>query len=371
MSNLFLHAPFSEVATLSCILGGEQLAGRPASLPDHTLGSDRSGLRVAPVPAAGGAVEGALLTPDADLRARIDYLMAAFGAKSVRLALRAGGAVVYAEVYRFGPDAAPVAVCSVPSPEHLARIRETVEEVMGHFGQRDASEMAGLLHGIGIRALGRARGSTQAPAPAELGAGFGREDVAPVERRFVYARYFGVEEHRLAHRRFDGTMSPPLDRAVFTSGDAVTVLPFDPRTGTVLLIEQFRAGVFARHDPRPWCLETVAGRCDRCEPPELTARREAREEAGVELVRLEQIAAYYPSPGTMSEYITAFVGEADLAGAGGTHGLAEENEDIRAVVVPLDRAVAAALSGEINNAPLILSLLWLERSADRLRRAWT
>ena len=38
-----------------------------------------------------------------------------------------------------------------------------------------------------------------------------------------------MEEHRLRHRRFDGAMSEPLDRAVFTSGDAVTVLPFDPR----------------------------------------------------------------------------------------------------------------------------------------------
>ena len=99
-----------------------------------------------------------------------------------------------------------------------------------------------------------------------------------------------------------------LDRAVFTSGDAVTVLPFDPRAGTVLLIEQFRAGPYARRDPRPWCIEAVAGRCDRPEPPEATARREAREEAGLELGRLERIAGYYPSPGIAAEYITAFVG---------------------------------------------------------------
>ena len=145
-----------------------------------------------------------------------------------------------------------------------------------------------------------------------------------------------MEEHRLRHRRFDGGMSDALDRAVFTSGDAVTVLPFDPRAGSVLLIEQFRAGLHARRDPHPWCLETVAGRCDRIEPPEATARREAREEAGLELGRLERIAGYYPSPGTMAEFITAFVGEADLGGAGGTHGLAEEHEDIRALVVPLE-----------------------------------
>ena len=180
-----------------------------------------------------------------------------------------------------------------------------------------------------------------------------------------------MEEHRLRHRRFDGATSDTLDRAVFTSGDAVTVLPFDPRAGTVLLIEQFRTAPVARRDPQPWCLETVAGRCDRPEPPEATARREAREEAGLEVGRLERIAAYYPSPGIVAEFITAFVAEADLAAAGGVHGLAEEHEDIRVLVVPLDAAVAAVESGEVRNAPLMLSLLWLDRHAARLRAAWT
>jgi nudix-type nucleoside diphosphatase (YffH/AdpP family) len=207
--------------------------------------------------------------------------------------------------------------------------------------------------------------------PTALSAAPGTDGVELAERVHPYARFFAVEEHRLRHPRFDGGMSEPVERSVFASGDAVTVLPFDPRAGTVLLIEQFRAGPWARKDPRPWCLETVAGRSDRAEPPEATARREAVEEAGLTLGRLERIAAYYPSPGIASEYIVGFVGEADLGGAGGrTHGLAEEQEDIRTLVVPLERAMAAFASGEIRNAPLIISLLWLDRHAARLRLAW-
>jgi nudix-type nucleoside diphosphatase (YffH/AdpP family) len=166
-------------------------------------------------------------------------------------------------------------------------------------------------------------------------------------------------------------MSDLIDRAVFTSGDAITVLPFDPRAGTVLLIEQFRSGPWARRDPHPWSLETVAGRCDVTEPPEATARREAREEAGLELGRIERIAAFYPSPGIVAEHITSFVAEADLGGAGGTFGLAEEHEDIRALVVPLGDALAAVETGEINTSPLMVSLLWLARHEERLRAAWT
>ena len=97
------------------------------------------------------------------------------------------------------------------------------------------------------------------------------------------------------------------------------------------------------------------------------------ERRGVDLARGaggERIACFYPSPGIMSEYITAFVGEADLGAAGGVYGLAEEHEDIRAIVVPLAEALAACASGEIDTAPLLLSLFWLDRHAERLRRAW-
>ena len=208
------------------------------------------------------------------------------------------------------PRAAPGGSAEAP-----ARLAETLDEVMGHYGRRAAAEMPALLHGIGIRALGRSRGPGRRP-PRALGTALGAADVEAVERRQAYARFFGIEEHLLRHRRFDGGRSEPLERAVFTSGDAVVVLPWDPRRDAVLLIEQFRAGPFARRDPRPWRLETVAGRCDRNEPTEATARREAREEAGIELGRIERIAEFYPSPAIMSEFITAFVGEADLRRGG-------------------------------------------------------
>ena len=140
----------------------------------------------------------------------------------------------------------------------------------------------------------------------------------------------------------------------------------------MLLIEQFRAGPHARRDPAAVAASRPSpGACDPLESAEATARREAREEAGLELGRLERVAAYYPSPGIMAEHITAFVGEADLGAAGGTHGLAEEHEDIRAFVVPLDAALAAVASGEINNAPLLIALLWLAQHRTRLAAAWS
>nr|MBA3324499.1 NUDIX domain-containing protein [Paracoccaceae bacterium] len=255
-------------------------------------------------------------------------------------------------------------------PEWRAHLAEAALEAMGHFGLRPAETMPDLMRGVSYRALARVRGRTET-VPAGARRGLSAGDVEPAGVARPYAKYFAVEEHRLRHRRYDGRMSGIVERAVFASGDAVTVVPFDVRRRRLLLIEQFRIGPFARRDPRPWRLEAVAGRCDAGEGPEATARREAREEAGVELGRIERIGGYYTSPGMMAEHITAYVGEADLERVGGVHGLPEEEEDIRAVVLPLAEALDLVASGEVNNGPLLVSLLWLGGQAERLAEAWS
>lgn len=373
LTEFFLHPPFDAPELRAILLGpaARSLAMRPGVADGWAVRADADALRVALVKRARSRVAGILVEPKPDPQERLFFAFAAMGAVVAGLDIEADCEIDTAWGFAFRGSRRPSHRWpGSPSPrEREARFAEALTEIMGHYGHRPAEEVAGLLHGIGIRALARTRGATR-PSLVTLGRGFTSADVEPMEREFSYARFFGMEEHRLRHRRFDGTMSEAIDRAVFTSGDAITVLPFDPRTGSVLLIEQFRAGPWARRDPRPWSLETVAGRCDETEPPEATARREAREEAGLELGRLERIAAFYPSPGIVAEHITSFVAEADLGGAGGTHGLAEEHEDIRVVVVPLDDALAAIATGEINTSPLMLSLLWLSLHAERLRAAW-
>lgn len=368
MSDLFLPPPFDADDTLVPILGRAPTGTRAATLADLAPRRDPEGVGTALAPTPGARTPGLLLAATGDARARLDFAMTALGAVAVPVTVRVDGADRPAEAYAFA--ATPPETAGPPTGGERARLAEALVEIMAHYGRRAAAEMPFLVHGIGIRALGRVR-ARQRTVPPVLGSGLSIADVEPVARDFAYAHYFGVEEHRLRHRRFDGGLSDVIGRGVFTSGDAVSLLPFDPHHGTVLMIEQFRAGPYARRDPRPWSLEPPAGRADRAdEPLEETARREAREEAGLEIGRIEKVAEFYPSPGIMSEYITSFVGEADLGGAGGVFGLAEEHEDIRALVVPLADALAACATGEINTAPLILTLYWLDRHAGRLRDAW-
>lgn len=283
--------------------------------------------------------------------------------QTVRSALDRAGA----EGARFFRQVAESAALSLSSPEVMA---ELVEEVAALQGRFSVSEAARLLPMARARALARVRGKTQAPGPI-LRRTRQAEDAATLSLERPYVGFFALERYRVQHRRFDDSLSASLDRLVFASGDAVTVLPYDPRRDRVLLIEQFRAGPYARKDRLPWCLEAIAGRCEADEDVEETARREAQEEAGLDLGRLERVLGYYTTPAIAAEHITAFVGEADLGEEHGFFGLETEHEDIRAFAVPRAEALAALASGEANNAPLALSLLWLELNAERLRRAWS
>lgn len=232
------------------------------------------------------------------------------------------------------------------------------------MGEDDAGRDVGGRSAF-VRAASRAR-VTSAPGVPRFKAG--PLDVVVAARRQPYAQFFTLEEYDVAWRRFDGAMSATVTRAAFVSGDAVTVLPYDPVRDLVLVVEQFRAGPLARGDEQCWQIEAVAGRVDNGETPEAAARREAVEEAGLALADLIPVARYYPSPGAVSEYIYSYVALVDLADAvTGVFGLAEEAEHIRTHVIGFDRLMALVASGEIENAPLILTALWLQRERGRLR----
>lgn len=227
-------------------------------------------------------------------------------------------------------------------------------------------EIAARFAQLMVRAGSRSR--AQATAPTELRHGAGPQDVEQVALRQPYARFFALEEVDLRFRRFGGGMSGEITRAAFVSCDAVTVLPYDPVSDRVLLIDQFRTGPYLRGDPQAWQIEAIAGRIDAGETPEEAARREAFEEAGLELTDLLPVAQYYPSPGAVTEYLYSYVALTALETAKeGVFGVAGETEDIRSHVLGFDQAMALVESGEIATAPLILTLYWLGANRARLR----
>jgi ADP-ribose pyrophosphatase len=190
-----------------------------------------------------------------------------------------------------------------------------------------------------------------------------------LDQTVCYQGFFRIDCYRLRHRLFSGEWSRELRREVFERGHAAAVLPYDPVRDQVVLVEQFRIG--ALHAPEgPWLLEIVAGIIDPGETPEEVVRREAVEESGCTLQDVVPICEYHVSPGGTSERISLFCGKVDASQSSGTHGLAEENEDIRVVVMLTDEAIALLHAGKIQSAAPIIALQWLMLNREQLRRRW-
>ena len=174
-----------------------------------------------------------------------------------------------------------------------------------------------------------------------------------------FSGFFNLFTYQIEHTLFNGGTSI-IDREVLHRGHAAAVMPYDPATDSVLLIEQFRAGA-AHTSHNPWLFEFIAGMVEEGEHSSEVVRREAREEAGIELGEVNFISSYFPSPGGSAETIDLYWATADLSDAGGVFGLQTEGEDIRSSVHTLDEAMQMLDEGLINNSVTMLLLLWFYR----------
>ena len=199
---------------------------------------------------------------------------------------------------------------------------------------------------------------------------YGKQDVEFIAREPLYNGFFSLDLYRFRHRLFNGEMSGEVRREIFERGHAAVLLPFDPVRDEVVLVEQIRIAAYDTSDT-PWLLEMVAGMIEEGESPEDVARREAVEEAGLDVGRVKKVLSYLASPGGTSERLTVLVGEVDATTAKGIHGLADENEDIRVHVVSREQAYQWVEEGKIDNAASIIALQWLQLHYQTLRNEWT
>ena len=247
---------------------------------------------------------------------------------------------------------------------HGALTRLAAQDIMSSFGIETAKAVAARLPIIRARAQAHLRAGDHPPAGDTQD-----RYMNIVHQNIVYKGFFNLIDIAASYRRFDGSLSDHAGRLILDLGEAVTVLPYDPMRDLVLLVEQFRPAAVVQGDPNPWLLETVAGICDEGESYAQTAKRETREEAGVALQALHLIGRYYPSQGAVAQILVSYIGIADLAqDHDSTHGLFADGEDIRAFTLPFDEAFLLVREARLSNAPLLLSLMALDRM--RAERGW-
>jgi ADP-ribose pyrophosphatase len=118
---------------------------------------------------------------------------------------------------------------------------------------------------------------------------------------------------------------------------------------TILMIRQFR---YATGGPL-W--EIPAGTLGPGELPDVCARRELLEEAGVTAGRIERLTAVWTTPGFTDELIHLYLAQ-DLTRA---EAAPEPDEFIEVVPRPLSQVLAGIREGEIRDAKTIVAILYM------------
>jgi ADP-ribose pyrophosphatase len=177
--------------------------------------------------------------------------------------------------------------------------------------------------------------------------------------------FLRIKSLRLRHGLFQGGMGPELRRDRLEGLGAASVLLYDPALDQVVLLEQFRIGALEAGSGA-WLLETVGGHIGPGELAPEVARRESMEEAGAQLLELIPICRFYVSPGLSDEVISLFCGLVDASLLGGVHGLDDEGEDIRVLVMDARAAIGELYHGRANSTSVIIALQWLAMHRQRL-----
>lgn len=255
------------------------------------------------------------------------------------------------------------------------------------------------------------------------------EDVEIIGRDIVYQGFFKMEKMQLRHRLFKGGWTPIFSREIFVRGQAVAAVMYDPNNHLIGLIEQFRVGALNNNElnrialgdaalgkkatatdaldadvldvaltksglvnssleqsnlnnasgiasssqkggvtpvSSPWLYEVVAGMTEPGEAPEDVILRELVEEAGMVPDKLLPICQYFTSPGGTDETLVLFCALGDLTQVEGIHGLSDEHEDIRVLVMPEQVVFDDIYGGRFNNAATLICLQWLFINRDQI-----
>ena len=142
-------------------------------------------------------------------------------------------------------------------------------------------------------------------------------------------------------------------REIVRHPGAVVILPLLD-DGRVCLIRNYRVSV------KQTLIELPAGTLEPPEEPIVTAERELTEETGYRAAKLEELHAFYLSPGILDERMHLFLATGLTPG----QPAREAGEEIENLVLPWEEAVQMALDGRIQDAKSIVGLLLV----DRLKR---
>jgi ADP-ribose pyrophosphatase len=163
-----------------------------------------------------------------------------------------------------------------------------------------------------------------------------------VESKTIYrGRVFDVRQDRVRLPNGKVMQLDIVDHPV-----AVVLVPVDAQ-GNIWLIRQYR------HSAGEEILELPAGVTEPNEPVEESARRELREEIGMQANTIRQIGEFFIAPGYTTDYLYIYLAT-DLTPAPLPK---DEDEFIEVVPTPISETFTMVKNGQIRDAKTLAALL--------------
>jgi nudix-type nucleoside diphosphatase (YffH/AdpP family) len=172
--------------------------------------------------------------------------------------------------------------------------------------------------------------------------------------RLLSDNHYTLKTTTFAWRRANGEWQTQ-HRETYDRGNGATLLPYNLRQRSVVLVRQFRYPAYVSgYDDL--MIEAVAGLLDN-ESPEARIRAEAEEESGYRLSDIRKVFKAFTSPGAVTEKLHFFVAEYEpdmRIGSGG--GNPDEGEEIEVLELSIDEALAMIADRRIVDAKTIMLL---------------
>mgnify|MGYP001799456209 CR=1 FL=1 len=149
-------------------------------------------------------------------------------------------------------------------------------------------------------------------------------------------------------------------REAYDRGNGATILLYNREHKTVILTKQFRLPTYINGNESGLMIEACAGLLDK-DNPEDCIKKEAEEETGYRIQKVEKVFEAYMSPGSVTEILYFFLAEYDhdmKIGDGG--GLESEQEYIEVLELPFKKALQMVSTEEIKDGKTIMLLQYLQ-----------
>jgi len=180
-------------------------------------------------------------------------------------------------------------------------------------------------------------------------------NIRNIEKTLLSDNWYTLNKYSYDYQKSTGEWEHQ-EREAYDRGNGSVILLYNTIKQSVILTRQFRLPTYVNDNVDGMLIEACAGLLEE-HNAEDCIKKEAEEETGYKIDKVEKLFEAYMSPGSVTEILHFFVAEyADAMKVSKGGGLDHEQEDIEVLELGFDDAYAMIASGDIRDAKTIMLL---------------